>query len=146
MAGARWSQEQYAEHLAKRPGAVAVAGAGHRAVTVPKGLKLSKQSLDGVAEYLVQLKCAGIPLPEFEFYFHPDRKWRSDFAWADQMLLAEYEGGVYTNGAHVRGAHFESDAEKYNEAALLGYRVLRFTYGMVRSGMALEMTERALAQ
>ncbi|KKM16662.1 hypothetical protein LCGC14_1683550, partial [marine sediment metagenome] len=34
----------------------------------------------------------------------------------------------------------------YNEATLLGYRLLRFTYDMVRSGMALEQTERALSK
>jgi hypothetical protein len=30
-------------------------------------------------------------------------------------------------------------------ALLLGYRVLRFTAGQVKSGLALDMTEKALA-
>ena len=122
------------------------AGEGRSAVSVPGGLKLSNDRIDGVAEYLFQIQAAGLEMPEFEFSFHDNRRWRADFAWPDRMLLAEYEGGIYTKGAHVRGKHFESDCEKYNEAALLGYRVLRFTHNMVKHGMALEMTERALKE
>lgn len=145
MKSARWTKEQLAEHLQRTGGNVLWLPAKDRsAVSVPGGLKLSNDRIDGVAEYLFQIQAAGLEMPEFEFSFHDDRRWRADFAWPDRMLLAEYEGGIYTKGAHVRGKHFESDCEKYNEATLLGYRVLRFTHRMVHDGMALEMTERAL--
>ena len=146
MRAARWTADQLGEQLSKNPGIAVAAGVGHQAVTVPKGPKLSKETLEGVREYLFQIRLAGIPLPVLEFRFHDKRRWHSDFAWPDEMLLAEYEGGVYTGGRHTRGKGFEDDCKKYNEAALLGYRVLRFTYDMVRSGMALAMTERALHQ
>ena len=72
------------------------------------------------------------------------RKWRADFAFPEVRLLVEVEGGVWTRGRHVRGQGFINDCMKYNTATLLGWRVLRFTTGMVDDGTALRMIERAL--
>ena len=146
MKAARWTEDQFARHQARTGKLPIAAGNGRGAVSVPGSLRLSDDRLEGIAEYLFQIQAAGLEMPEFEFRFHETRRWRSDFVWRDHFLLAEYEGGVHTKGAHVRGRHFESDCEKYNEATLLGYRLLRFTYDMVRSGMALEQTTRALDQ
>ena len=87
-------------------------------------------------------------LPEFvrEFKFHSTRRWKADFAWPDVKLLAEVEGGIWNGGAHVRGKHYESDCEKYNEAALLGYRVIRVSSGHIKSGQALKWIEAALKE
>lgn len=110
-----------------------------------RGLTGSRSSLVQVLE--VQINAAGLLAGMVrEFRFHPSRKWRFDFAWPPRAVALEFEGGVYVNGAHTRGAHFESDAEKYNEAALLGWRVLRVTGGMVASGVALKFLERALGR
>lgn len=79
-----------------------------------------------------------------EYRFTPERKWRFDFAWPSRSVAVEIEGGIWNNGAHVRGAHFESDAEKYNEAAALGWKVGRFTPAMVKCGDALRWIERML--
>jgi len=98
-----------------------------------------------VRQYLQQLELAGVPRPVTEYRFCPERLWRADFAWPDRMVLAEYEGGIFTGGRHTRGKAFEADCVKYNTAALLGFTVLRFTYDLVRTGQALQMTERALA-
>ena len=38
------------------------------------------------------------------------------------------------------------DCEKYNEAALASWKVLRFTAAMVRNGEALGVIERALRE
>lgn len=141
MTGLRWTDEQLDRYRKKhgRP----------NTNPPPPGkkpkLRLTRERDDAVADYLAQLKLAGLAFPEFEYRFHPVRKWRADFAWPDLKILAEYEGGVYTNGAHTRGKHYESDCEKYNEAALAGFVVLRFTVNMIRSGLALEQTERALS-
>ena len=72
----------------------------------------------------------GPPLIE-EVKFHPDRKWRFDFASPNKKLAIEIEGGIWVQGAHSRGAHFNSDCEKYNNAALLGWRVFRITTNMI---------------
>jgi hypothetical protein len=60
-----------------------------------------------------------------EFCFHPTRKWRSDFAHIPSRTLIEIEGGIWISGRHNRGAGFITDIEKYNDAALTGWRVFR---------------------
>lgn len=83
------------------------------------------------------------PVPEFKF--HPVRKWRADFAFPAHMILVEIEGGVWIQGRHQTGKGFSADCEKYSHAALLGYRVFRFTPDMVKSGEAVQMVKEALA-
>ena len=67
----------------------------------------------------------GGPELEKEFRFHPVRKWRADFAHLPSRTLIEIEGGIYVNGRHNRGAGFAADLEKYLEASLAGWRVVR---------------------
>jgi hypothetical protein len=62
----------------------------------------------------------------------PGRKHEVDFVWHAERVIVETEGGAYTQGRHTRGAGFESDCEKYNLLTALGYRVFRFTRGMLR--------------
>ncbi len=94
---------------------------------------------------LVQLDWAKLPVPEREARFHPTRRWRFDFAWPEQKVAVEVEGGVYVQGRHSRGKGYEADIEKYNEAALLGWTVLRCTPRQVNSGQTVEWIRRALA-
>lgn len=47
-------------------------------------------------------------------------------------------------GRHTTGRGFEADCEKYDEALIAGWRVLRATGGMVKNGQALAMLERAV--
>jgi very-short-patch-repair endonuclease len=79
-----------------------------------------------------------LPEPEREFRFCDQRRWRADFAWPDQRLLVEIEGGTWGGGRHVRGQGFEDDLEKYNAAMLLGWDVARFSGAMVKSGQAIK--------
>ncbi len=76
-------------------------------------------------------------MPEREYRFAPPRRWRFDFAWPDLLIALEVEGGTRTGGRHVRGDGYEKDCEKYNEAAIRGWRILRVTASQVRSGEAL---------
>lgn len=82
---------------------------------------------------------------EREHKFHPERKWRFDFALKNKIAV-EIEGGIWVSGAHSRGKHFESDCEKYNEAALLGWRVFRFSPDMVKKGIAINTVLRAITK
>jgi hypothetical protein len=77
-----------------------------------------------------------------EHRFAPPRRWRFDVAWPDRLFAVEVDGGVWTCGRHVRGKGFEADCRKLNEAALMGWRVLRVTPAMVKSGEALALVER----
>lgn len=71
-----------------------------------------------------------------EVKFHPDRRWRFDFVI--NKIAVEIEGGIWNNGRHNRGKGFESDCEKYAEAACLGWTVLRFTGSQVCTGKAIQ--------
>lgn len=75
------------------------------------------------------------------------RDWRFDFAWPDAMVAVEVEGGTWTRGRHVRGGGFRGDCEKYNAACVLGWRVLRFTAGMLSDDpvCCVETIRRALS-
>lgn len=83
--------------------------------------------------FLQVLKDSGIPLPVPEFRFHPKRKWRFDFCWPDRKVAVEIEGGVWLqteegrSKGHAHPKRFFSDMEKYTHAAVLGWRILRFT-------------------
>jgi hypothetical protein len=92
----------------------------------------------------VVIRTAGLPAPIREHRFAPPRRWRFDFAWPGHRVALEVEGGVWTGGRHVRGRGYERDCEKYSEAALRGWRVLRVTPAMLSDGRALAMLRRAL--
>lgn len=91
-----------------------------------------------------QLLLCGIRGFQREYKFDPTRRWRFDFAWPADLLAVECEGAIWTQGRHTRGSGFSSDLEKYNHAALLGWRVLRYSSEMIDSGKALQEIETAL--
>jgi len=74
----------------------------------------------------IALRIAGYNA-EREYRFHPERKWRFDFALPNQKVAIEFEGGIFMNGGHNRGIIYASNCEKYNAAVLLGWKVLRYT-------------------
>lgn len=63
-----------------------------------------------------------------ELRFHSVRRWRFDFALLplSKGIAIEVEGGVWSGGRHTRGGGYIGDMEKYNEAAILGWKVLRY--------------------
>jgi very-short-patch-repair endonuclease len=91
----------------------------------------------------LQLTESGITF-EREYRFDQHRQWRFDFAMPEQMLAIECEGAVFANGRHTRGSGYIKDLEKYNEAVLQGWRVLRYWSEMIESGAALNQIEAAL--
>lgn len=102
---------------------------------------------DGEAELAQQMALVGLPEPVREYRFDErprPRRWRFDFAWPDLRVAVEVEGGVWSGGRHTRPAGYSSDAEKYSEAALQGWLVLRYTTAQVRDGSALAGVERAI--
>jgi hypothetical protein len=72
-------------------------------------------------------KGTGLPEPEREYQFAPDRKWRLDFAWPDLWLAVEIHGGTRKRGRHNRGGGITADCEKMNAAQLAGWTVLQYT-------------------
>lgn len=100
---------------------------------------------DALARIEIDLRALDVRAPEREFRFHPQRKWRFDFAWPDRKIAVEVDGGTWVGGRHVQGAGFENDCRKMNAAALLGWRVLRFTSNMVLDGEAFSVIEEAFS-
>lgn len=87
------------------------------------------------------LRIFRLPLAQREYRFHPERKWRFDFAWPERKVALEVEGGIWVRGAHTRGAHFISDCDKYNAAGLMGWRVFRVTEAHIRRGNIVELLQ-----
>ena len=95
--------------------------------------------------FAFQLRATGLDAGmEREYRFHPRRRWRFDFAWPDLKVAVEVEGGVWQYGRHNRARGFLADLEKYNEAAVMGWLVLRVAREHVENGQALEWLEKAL--
>ena len=116
-------------------------------LNLPKQQKPTSQPQEPsrLVEQLVdQLDIVGLAPTHREWQFHPKRKWRFDLAWVSQKVAVEVHGGTWTGGRHTRGAGFEKDREKMNEAQLLGWLVLEVTGDQIRSGQALAWVERAL--
>jgi hypothetical protein len=80
-----------------------------------------------VDAFALVCRAEGLPEPWPELVFAHPRRWRFDYAWPDHLIALEVEGGVFTCGRHTRGAGFVKDLEKYSEAAIAGWCVVRVT-------------------
>ena len=79
------------------------------------------------ARFALLWRAANGPTLHLEYLFHPGRRWRADFAHLPSRTLIEIEGGIWIQGRHNRAEGFLADIEKYFEAALAGWTVLRLT-------------------
>lgn len=88
----------------------------------------------------------GLPTPEPEYSFHDKRGWLFDWAWPELGVAAESEGMARKGGKsrHTTYRGYSEDCEKYNEAAIAGWRVIRFTHAQWKSGLALQWIKRAI--
>ena len=93
------------------------------------------------AKFLFLWRCLDGPKLEIEYRFHPKRKWRADFVHLPSKTLIEIEGGAWVGGRHNRGGGFVKDAEKYLEATLAGWCVVRLTEKQVE----VEWIDRLIA-
>lgn len=91
-------------------------------------------------------RASGLPEPVAEHRFAPPRRWRFDWAFVEQRIAVEVEGGVFMKGGgrHTRGAGFRNDVEKYGEAAALGWRVFRVLPEQLISPMVVNWLVRAM--
>lgn len=81
-----------------------------------------------------------------ESTFYPGRKWRFDFKAENSKIKLgiEIDGGGWIRGRHNTGVGKQKDDEKFNHAALVGYRVLRFSPQAVLKGEAIQFIKRVL--
>ena len=69
---------------------------------------------------------------EYNFDKHLGRKHRFDFAFPQFKVAVEIEGNAWNvkgGGKHMQ----DRDLEKYNLAAILGWRIIRFSPNMLKS-------------
>ena len=71
---------------------------------------------------------------EREYQFHPKRKWKFDFAYPLARVAVEIDGGQWAErgGRHSR----DTDREKLNAAARMGWLVFRFSPEMLETDPA----------
>ncbi len=62
-----------------------------------------------------------------EHRFDEVRKWRFDWAIPELMIAFEYEGIFSKKSRHTTAKGFTGDAEKYNRAQKLEWKVYRYT-------------------
>lgn len=94
--------------------------------------------------FVVALAKAKLPTPHREYRFHDTRLWRFDFAWPQQSVALEVDGGIWRQGRHTRGAGWLKDTEKLNTAAAMGWRLLRCTPQMLHTPELLATLRLAL--
>lgn len=80
-----------------------------------------------------------------EHRFYQPRKWRFDYALPRYKIAVEVEGGVWNGGRHIRPKGFLGDIEKYNTAALLGWRVFRTTPDNLLTGKTILLLKNAIS-
>lgn len=83
---------------------------------------MTKQTYSPLSELII--KHTGESVVE-EYQFHPTREWRFDFAIPARRVAIEVEGGCFNGGRHIRPEGYLRDMEKYNEAAVEGWCVIR---------------------
>jgi len=95
------------------------------------------------ARFLFLWRVAQGPPLEREVRFYSTRKWRADFGHLESRTLIEIEGGIFIpgGGRHSRGPGYAKDAEKYLEAVLAGWTVIRLT----EKQLELDFIERIVA-
>ena len=81
-----------------------------------------------------------------EHCFHPARKWRFDFAHPGLRIAIEIEGVSTGISRHQTIPGYRGDCRKYNEAALLGWRLFRFTYEMLNEDRTYKLIDLAAKQ
>lgn len=81
-----------------------------------------------------------------EYKFHSERMWRFDYSYPDQKVAIEVEGLVrpWQKSRHTTNNGYKDDCEKYNNAIVLGWRVLRFTQDMILKKETFEILRQTL--
>lgn len=124
------------------------------------------------ARLATHIRACGLPEPQREYVAFPPRRYRFDFAWPDQKIAVEVDGGIRARtcrtcrgtglgsaqrgrcpscygsgvaaGKHTRKKGIEADCEKALLAFEDGWRVLRVTPQLVLDGRAVRALEAVL--
>ncbi len=91
-----------------------------------------------------QLRAVGLN-PKRQYKFHPERRYKVDFAFPEHRLIVEVNGGVWMpKSGHNSGVGITRDYQKSNVAQLMGYTYLQFTRKDIEDGTALATIEEVI--
>jgi hypothetical protein len=91
-----------------------------------KKVKIPKKEARQLSEIKMWLKAFGIDFTP-ELMFARPRRFRFDIAIPSRMIAIEYEGIFCEKSRHTTVTGYSKDAEKYNLAVSLGWKVYRYT-------------------
>lgn len=123
MSIARWTDEEYQAHLARRAAPKAPA---------PK--------IMGRDPFIDRLVSAGLPLPVREYVFLVDRDFRADYAWLEQRVIVEQQG--FRDHSTKKG--LRRDYEKANLAILNRWLYFQFTPAQLLTEQCLWIMRQVL--
>lgn len=95
---------------------------------------------------LAAIQHAGLPDPVHQFRGLKPRLFAFDFAWPEQKVAVECQGGTWARSkmGHNSGSGIEADMEKLNCAALAGWLVLLYSDHGIKDGSLVADVRRAL--
>ena len=100
--------------------------------------------VDAILRHLLEER--NLPLPKREWEFCAKRKFRFDYAFVDQKIAIEVEGGRWRyKGAHNTGGAIARDCAKSNLAQTQGWIVLRVFPETLRESSTIDLIEAAFA-
>ncbi len=119
---------------------------GQQAKDMAKALGLPPAAKRGKAKtpMVVHWDFWGIPEPVAEHRVCKDRRWRFDWAWVEDKVALEVQGGCWTHGKHSRGKGQLNDFAKANRAVVLGWKLLYCTPSQIESGEIMPVIRQAL--
>ena len=115
---------------------------------------MSQSNLEDL--FYSQCKAAGLPLPARQLRLIPIQRQKPDhprelmtrhkvdFAWIDEAIVLEVQGGTWGGGRHTRGKGYAGDCWKMAALQLCGWIVYYATGDQVKSGEALAWITEAL--
>ena len=150
----RWTEEEFAAYERRirpgdaRPLAVFDVPAPRRKGPTAKAQAGAGRNISALETELLGHFTVMQLVPELQHRFHPERRWRFDFAFPAELVAVEVDGGIFAAengteaGRHARGVGRLKDYEKRNAAAELGWFVLCYGPPQVRDGTAALQVER----
>jgi len=93
-----------------------------------------------------QIDAAGLGPFQTQFKAVTTRQFKFDFAWPEQLLLVEVQGGTWGRGGHSTGTGIARDCEKLALGVLAGYRVIHVTGNQVKDGLAIRWIHALLSE
>ncbi len=107
---------------------------------------MTQSDLEAAFLYWIRINALPEPFQQYRDKKTFGRGFAWDFAYPDQRLLIEIQGGQWSSGktAHTWGKSFQRDCEKLNAAQLAGWRQLNFCRSMIDNGEFIYTLRKAL--